>query len=59
MHAGQKQAGFLQLEYSYNAKLIEDALGIRISQLHIFSKSMHPFKKFLRNIRISISPVHY
>lgn len=47
-HAGQKQVGFLPLEFSYNAKQIEHDFSVRILQLpppfHVFSTSMHLLK---------------
>lgn len=34
-YVGQKQVGFLQLEFSYNVKQIEDDLSFRILQLQL------------------------
>lgn len=51
MRAGQKQAGFLQLEF--NVKQIQDVFSISTFQLHIFSESMCLFKNFPRKGMLS------
>lgn len=59
---GQKQAGFLQFEFSYNGTQIEGVLNMKIlwlqPSLHIFSRSMYLFENcFKQEWAITISPV--